>query len=160
MNPPFLTALCARLDQRMNNIDLVMLARPLTGAPPLSLDEVTDRGHPRVIRALRYRDDVRVWTCPGGMVLLGRGLGGRWEMAVEVDESARGRGLGRALALAARHLVPEERPLWAQVAPGNAASVRTILAAGYVPGGAEALLHPLQTTSADSGGTTVDKVAP
>ncbi|NUR85978.1 MAG: GNAT family N-acetyltransferase, partial [Nonomuraea sp.] len=31
-------------------------------------------------------------------------------------------------------------PLWAQVAPGNAASVRAFLAAGYVPIGAEALL--------------------
>jgi hypothetical protein len=36
--------------------------------------------------------------------------------------------------------VPEERPLWAQIAPGNAASVRAFLAAGYEPVGAEALL--------------------
>jgi RimJ/RimL family protein N-acetyltransferase len=30
--------------------------------------------------------------------------------------------------------------IWAQVAPGNAASVRAFLAAGYQPVGAEALL--------------------
>jgi hypothetical protein len=32
--------------------------------------------------------------------------------------------------------------IWAQVAPGNAASVRAILAAGFSPVGAEALLVP------------------
>ncbi|MBX6357860.1 MAG: GNAT family N-acetyltransferase, partial [Micromonosporaceae bacterium] len=58
----------------------------------------------------------------------------------EVDEQARGAGLGRRLAAAARHLVPDGRPAWAQIAPGNAASVRAFLAAGYRPVGAEALL--------------------
>ena len=57
-----------------------------------------------------------------------------------VDERVQGQGLGRALAAAARHLVPEDRPVWAQIAPGNAASVRAFLAAGYSPIGAEALL--------------------
>ena len=58
----------------------------------------------------------------------------------EVDPGYRGRGLGRGLAAAARHLVPGGAPLWAQIAPGNAASVRAFLAAGYVLVGAEALL--------------------
>jgi hypothetical protein len=47
------------------------------------------------------------------------------------------------LAAAARALAPERRPIWAQVAPGNAASVRAFLAAGYRPVGAEALLVPV-----------------
>jgi L-amino acid N-acyltransferase YncA len=59
-----------------------------------------------------------------------------------VSEAARGRGLGRRLATAARVLVPDGRPVWAQIAPGNAASVRAFLAAGYAPVGAEALLVP------------------
>jgi hypothetical protein len=46
------------------------------------------------------------------------------------------------LAAAARHLVPDGRPIWGQVAPGNAASLRAFLAAGYVPVGAEVLLTP------------------
>jgi L-amino acid N-acyltransferase YncA len=56
-----------------------------------------------------------------------------------VDEVRRNSGLGRRLAVAARHLVPD-RPVWAQIAPGNAASVRAFLAAGFRPVGAEALL--------------------
>jgi RimJ/RimL family protein N-acetyltransferase len=72
--------------------------------------------------------------------MLGRGVAGRWEVGVEVEPGYRGKGLGRELAVAARHLVPGGAPLWAQIAPGNAASVRAFLAAGYRPVGAEALL--------------------
>lgn len=46
--------------------------------------------------------------------------------------------------VAARHLIPHGAVLWAQVAPGNAASVRAILAAGFVPVGTEALLVPAE----------------
>lgn len=142
--PPFLTVLSERLGRRVNNVDAVLLAPPTADAGTadrLGLRELTGREHPRVRRALRYRDDVRVWTTPdgAGLVLLGRGLAGRWETAVEVAEARRGNGLGRALALAARELAGG-RPLWAQIAPGNAASVRAFLSAGYAPMGAEALL--------------------
>ncbi len=74
------------------------------------------------------------------MVLVGRGFAGRWEAAFEVDPGERGHGLGRALAGAARHLVPQGEPVWAQVSPGNAASLRATLAAGYRPVGSEVLL--------------------
>ncbi|KOG88862.1 GNAT family N-acetyltransferase [Streptomyces varsoviensis] len=142
LNPPFLTALCARMGRTVDNIDLLAVAPALPGPPPLAtaLAPARDRDHPRIVRALRHRDDVRAWTHPGGTVLLGRGVAGRWELAVEVDPRARGTGLGRRLATAARHLVPGGEPLWAQVAPGNAASVRALLAAGFAPVGAEALL--------------------
>lgn len=138
--PPFLSALEARLARRVNNIDLISVARGLTGAPPVGLVEDRRSEHPRVRRALRYRDGVRMWTAAGGIVVLGRGLAGRWEVAVEVEPTHRGRGLGRELARSARHLVPDGAYLWAQIAPGNAASVRAFLAAGFLPVGAEALL--------------------
>jgi L-amino acid N-acyltransferase YncA len=89
---------------------------------------------------MRYRDDVRAWRTEGGVVLVGRGVAARWEVAIEVDPGYRGHGLGRALASAARHLAPAGRPVWAQIAPANAASVRAFLAAGFRPVGAEALL--------------------
>lgn len=140
LNPPFLTALCARLGRRVNNIDLVVLAQPVAGEPAVELELVEDADHPRVRRARRYRDHVQVCVADGGVLILGRGLAGRWEAAIEVDEERRNVGLGRRLAGAARHLVPDGRPIWAQIAPGNAASVRAFLAAGYQPIGAEALL--------------------
>jgi RimJ/RimL family protein N-acetyltransferase len=97
-----------------------------------------------VVRAQRYRDDVRVLSDPtgNGLVILGRGLAGRWEVAFEVVLSARGRGLGRALASAARRHAPADEPLFAQAAPGNATSLRVLLAAGFTPIGAEVLLLP------------------
>jgi hypothetical protein len=138
--PPFLQALCAQAGRRVNNIDMLCVAAPLPGPPQLALTQETRAGHPRLARALRYRDDVLACDTPGGMVLVGRGVAGRWEVAVEVEPGYRGKGLGRELAAAARHLVPENAPIWAQIAPGNAASVRAFLAAGYRPVGAEALL--------------------
>jgi RimJ/RimL family protein N-acetyltransferase len=97
--------------------------------------------HPRVARSARYREDLRVYSdrTDAGVVVIGRGLARRWEVSVEVAREARNGGLARRLALAARALVPAQEPLWAQVAPANAASVRAILAAGYRPIGAEVL---------------------
>ncbi|WP_433461184.1 GNAT family N-acetyltransferase [Micromonospora sp. CA-248212] len=140
MNPRFLVALLDRTGRRTDTIDLLTVASPLTGPPPLRLTEVPDAGHARAGRARRRRDDVRVWAADGGVVVLGRGVAGRWETAIEVDEDCRHRGLGRALATAARHLVPDGQPLWAQQAAGNARSVRAFQAAGFRPVGAEALL--------------------
>jgi GNAT superfamily N-acetyltransferase len=142
LNPPFLTALSRLTGRLVNNIDMVSVAPALPGAPPLALTLGADGNHPRVHRAEGYRQDIRAWTADGGVLILGRGVAGRWEVAVEVDEAHRGKGLGRALALAARHLVPEGPNVWAQIAPGNAASLRAFLAAGYLPVGAEALLTP------------------
>jgi len=139
-NPPFLGALEAATGRRVNNIDLMALAPPRSGPPALALTAIHDQTHPRVRRALRYRDDVTVWSCDGGVLVIGRGLAGRYEIGLEVDPAYRGTGLGRAMAEAAAHLVPDGHPLWAQIAVGNSASLRAFLAAGYVPVGQEALL--------------------
>ncbi|MFG1694953.1 GNAT family N-acetyltransferase [Nonomuraea sp. NPDC049309] len=281
LGPSFLLELAALTGRAVGNLDLLAVARPLPGPAPLALEELRDSAHPRVARARRYRDDVRVWVAPAqgvsecgapaqgvfewgapaqglsewgapgqdvlvrgtpaldggrelrasrpssreespaasardggrgsgrdgagdggrgsgrdgawdggrerggdsaqdggrdgagdsardgaqdggrdgagdsgcdggrgsggdggvaGLLAVGRGVGGRWEVAIEVEPDHRGRGLGRLLATAARHLAPG--PLWAQVAPGNAASVRAFIAAGYAPVGAEVLLSP------------------
>jgi GNAT superfamily N-acetyltransferase len=140
LSPRFLHALAAHTGRDAHQADLVTCAPALAGPLPLKLSQAADPAHPRISRARRYRDDVRSWAAPGGVLLIGRGVGGRWEVAVEVDPAYRGAGLGRSLATAARHLVPPGASLWAQVAPGNAASVRAFLAAGFRPVGAEALL--------------------
>ncbi|MEH0982449.1 GNAT family N-acetyltransferase [Micromonospora sp. CPCC 205556] len=140
MNPRFLGALLDRTRRSMDTIDLLTVATPLAGAPPLELIELVDADHPRGDRARKRRDDVRIWAADGGVVVLDRGVAGRWETAIEVDEGCRHRGLGRALATAARHLVPDGQPVWSQQAAGNARSVRAFQAAGFRPVGAEALL--------------------
>ncbi|MFI8849534.1 GNAT family N-acetyltransferase [Streptomyces sp. 891-h] len=147
LGPPFLTALCARTGREAGSIDVLLALPPGRGtaghgtAAARELVETTDQSHPRVVRALAHRSDVRVWTAAdGGTVLTGRGVAGRWEVAVEVEAAARGTGLGRELAAAARARAPADETLWAQVAPGNAASLRAFLAAGFTPVGAEVLL--------------------
>jgi hypothetical protein len=142
LGPVFLGAVEERLRLSVDTVDVVVLAEQVPGDPPLRLEPVTGSSHPRVVRASRYRTDVRAWSADGGILVLGRGLAGRWEAAVEVAQDGRNGGLGRALAAAARHLLPDDRPVWAQIAPGDAASLREFLAAGYLPVGAEALLRP------------------
>jgi len=139
LSPAFLQALCARTSRQVSGIDLLCAAPPLPGPPAIALTPEPGPAHPRIARALRYRDDVRAWRADGGVVLVGRGVAGRWETAVEIDPGRRRGGLGRALAGAARHLTPGGAPVWAQIAPANAASVRAFLAAGFRPVAAEAL---------------------
>ena len=94
-------------------------------------------------RTFRTRRDLRIYADARGrgVVTIGRGLADRWEAAVVVDETHRGIGLGRALAEAARHRAPADEPLFFQVAIGHAASLRAVMAAGYVPIGAEVQFH-------------------
>jgi GNAT superfamily N-acetyltransferase len=139
-NPRFLGALEVVTGRRVNNIDILLMAAARPGRSGVSLAAVHDHTHPRVRRASRYRDHVMVFTCEGGVLAIGRGLAGRWEVGLEVGPAHRGKGLGRAMAEAAAHLTPDGAPMWAQVAPGNAASLRAFLAAGYRPVGQEALL--------------------
>jgi GNAT superfamily N-acetyltransferase len=141
MGPAFLAWLGGRLGGRPGSLDVVLAAEGLGGRPPLELMPTDPRRHPRAAMALRHRADLEVWTDPerAGMLLLGRGLAGRRELAFEVEPARRNRGLGRRLVAAARHLTPPGEPLFAQVAAGNAASLRTVGAAGFRPLGAEVL---------------------
>ncbi|GGQ95675.1 GNAT family N-acetyltransferase [Streptomyces flaveolus] len=138
MHARFLAALMERTGRTTDTIDVLLTGAPLAGRPELTLTEVADPRHPRVVSARRRRDDVRVWAADGGVLVLGRGVAGRLEVAVEVAEDARHRGLGRRLVAAARQLAGGE-PVWAQVSPGNARSLRAFQAAGYRPVGSETL---------------------
>jgi hypothetical protein len=142
--PGFLSWLGRRLGSSPESLDVVLAAGGLGGTPPLELRPLADpERHPRAARASRYRRDLQIWADRdgAGVLVLGRGLAGRREVAFEVDPSRRNRGLGRLLAAAARHLTPPGEPLFAQVAPGNAASLRVVAAAGFRPLGAEVLFH-------------------
>ncbi|MDT9701032.1 GNAT family N-acetyltransferase [Streptomyces sp. P17] len=140
MNARFLAAFMERTGRTTDTIDVMLVGSPLPGRPDVELTEIEDPRHPRVVSSRRRRDDVRVWAAEGAVLVLGRGVGGRLEVAVDVAEGVRHRGLGRALVTAARQLAGE--PLWAQVSAGNARSLRAFQAAGYRPVGSEALFIP------------------
>jgi GNAT superfamily N-acetyltransferase len=149
LGPHALIALAAATGRTPDSLDQVLVA-PATGRSNgmelTELDEFLEPLHPRLARALGHRIGVRAWHCPGGLLTLGRGVAGRWEVSVEVEPALRGFGLGRGLFTAARGLLPVGDHVWAQVAPGNAASVRAALAAGFRPVGAEVLLRPGRLT--------------
>lgn len=129
-------------DHRIGSLDVVLVTR---GRGRGLADGFTVRDdlaeHPRVARANRYRSNVVVAANQHGVLVHGDGLLGRREVSVELFVPASsGRGAGRALIDAARDLVPDGEPLWAQVAPGNAASLRAFLACGFVPVCSEILI--------------------
>ena len=141
MGPRFLDALARELRKEPGSLDLVFWARAEPGPLPIDLQLTLDRSHPRVRRAECHREQLRVYQTAdaSGVLVLGRGVCGRWEASFEVDPGARGRGLGRALVGCARRLLDPEVPVFMQSAPGNAASVRAILHGGFAPFCAEVL---------------------
>ena len=127
----------------VGSLDVVMVRR--AGVPiaePLEL--VGDSTHPRVERALHHRRDVVVLGDHRGIVTVGIGLADRREISVELTGVAHGTGVGRELinsALSTAEIVGVEEFVFAQIAPGNAASVRMFLACGFVPIGSEVLIE-------------------
>lgn len=100
-------------------------------------------GHPRVERSRRHRRNVAVYGDDDGFVTIGEGLVGRREVSVELhDPSLGGAGAGRRLVEAALGMLPDGGAVWAQVSPGNTASLRAFLACGFRPIGAETLIRP------------------
>lgn len=121
-----------------------VLARPVAvaAATPVLPEIASDDQHPRVTRARRHRRDVRVLGDERGLVTIGRGLVDRIEISVELTGAPGGSGAGRALLMGALAHLDAGDVVFAQVAPGNAASVRMFLACGFVPLGSEVLFEP------------------
>lgn len=152
LQPSFVASVAVATGRAPENIDSVLVAQATGRSNGMALTELTEflePLHPRLARALAWRVGVRAWRCPGGLLIMGRGVGDRWEVSLEVDPALRGFGLGRGLFTAARGLLPAGEPVWAQVAPGNAASIRAALAAGFRPVGAEMLFGPMRPAFGD-----------
>jgi hypothetical protein len=143
MKADFLHWLSRRLNSEPGSLDAVFVALGAAGdaIEPTLVPNERLRHHPRIVRATRYRNDVRVFADPDerAVVVLGRGLAGRWEAGFEVDPAHRNGGVGRSVVAAIRTLVSPGEPIFLQVAPGNAASVRAIIAGGFSPIGSEVL---------------------
>jgi hypothetical protein len=139
--PASLTWLAGRIGREPLTHDALLVTIGDGARVPAWLQRDDAAAHPRVDRASRFRTVEGIWSADDGaaIMIVGRGLAGRWEVGYEVEPDHRNDGLGRRLVAAARSLVPAGEPLFAQVAPGNAASMRSTLAAGFVPVGAEVL---------------------
>lgn len=130
-------------DRQIGSIDVVLARRATGGSNADGANIAFD--HPRVLRALDHRRDVRVIVDERGLVTIGRGLVDRWEISVELlDGVPHGRGTGRELIDTGLAMAPADEWVWAQVAAGNTASLRAFLGSGFVPVCSEVLFtaHP------------------
>jgi hypothetical protein len=123
----------------IGSLDAVLVARGRAGEGLATRTDLDD--HPRVRRAREHRREVRVLGDDRGLVTIGVGLAGRTELSVELTGGRR-RGDGRALISAGLTCVAPGSLVFAQVAPGNASSLRAFLACGFAPIGSEVLIHP------------------
>ncbi len=139
MSHPAVVAAMAGDDYHVGTHDAFLLSFG-TGQPMLDERDDLDE-HPRVQRARHHRREVRVLGDDAGLVTLGRGLVDRIELSIERFADAPP-GTGTHLIAGGLGAVPEGQPVWAQVAPGNAASLRAFLRAGFTPIGSEILLTP------------------
>lgn len=144
---PRLIAALAGPDGWIDSLDALLVGRG-TGAPGLAPRLVPRpdlHDHPRARLAAELRDDVEVLGRPGGsdstVVTLARGVGGLRELSFEVDPAQRG-GAGAPLVRDALTTVPSGELVVAAVAPGNAASLRAVLSAGFTPVGSLQLFRP------------------
>jgi hypothetical protein len=142
--PGVLAWLAGRTGLVAGSLDVVLAwvpERSMTGAV---VHEVEPGEHPRVVRARRWRSELRLFEGDGGMVLIGRGLAGRLELSVEVEPGRRDHGLARLLVAGALAGAAPEEPVFAQVAAANAASLRALQPAGFAAVGAEVLFGPAE----------------
>jgi hypothetical protein len=146
--PAFLLWLAA--GGRIGSLDAVLWA-PGTGGEAIRRTAAFDH-RPRVVAARAIRHDVEVYGDDGGIVTLGRGIGGLWELGIEVPAHLQGLGRGRRLIGAARTLRPAGEPVFARVAPGNAASLRAFLASGFTPIGSAVVVRADSAQRPDPGG--------
>jgi hypothetical protein len=118
----------------------VTLVAPGTGRGMVTPITTAWDDHSRVLHARRLRTDVVVHGDDSGFVTLSVGLAGRTEMSIEIADTAGSSGIGRRLILDAVGGVPEGEYLFAAVSPGNARSLRSFLASGFVPIGSEVII--------------------
>jgi hypothetical protein len=123
----------------VDTLDVTLAARGVGGGALPVRTDLDD--HPRVRQARALRTDVRVHGDGRGLVTLACGLAGRTELSVELHEPGE-RGTGRGLLRDALGLVPAGQAVFAAVAPGNARSLRALLASGFVPLGSEVIIRP------------------
>jgi hypothetical protein len=136
---PRLIAALAGPGDFIDCLDMLMAGRGTgqAGVPPRLVDRPDLAAHPRARFAVRIRDQVRPLGYPdrqrSALAVISRGIAGLTELSFELEPSRRGEGRAAQLVRDALTTMPEGQLAVAAVAPGNAASVRALLAAGFVP---------------------------
>jgi hypothetical protein len=122
-----------------------LVQRPDLIAPSNLIDRPDLADHPRVrhaaairsqLRVLGYRDPAR-----SAVVIVSTGLAGLTELSFELEPDRRRAGAGIALIRDALTTISPGQPVVACAAPGNAASLRALLANGFVPIGSVQLFR-------------------
>lgn len=133
-------ALLRVADGGMIGVNDVTLVAPGTGVGINAPRTDAWNDHHRVHHARTLRADVEVHGSERGFVTISCGLAGRREMSIELADTDGSSGLGRELIADARGAVSADDFLFAAVSPGNARSLRSFLAAGFVPIGSEVII--------------------
>jgi hypothetical protein len=145
-HPRLITAL-AGPDSWIGCLDMLLAGQGSgrAGQPPRLADRPDLATHPRAVSAAKIRDDLRLLGYHdrrrSALVVISRGIAGLTELSYELEPGQRGQGGGARLARDALTAVPVGEPVLATVSPGNAASVRALLAAGFVPLGSVQLFR-------------------
>jgi GNAT superfamily N-acetyltransferase len=113
--------------------------------PPALVSRPDLAGHPRAAFAagLRARPQILGYPDPrrSAMIIVSEGIAGLTELSFELEPDHRGQGGGAELARDALSAIPDGQLALAAVAPGNAASLRALLAAGFSPLGSVQLFR-------------------
>jgi hypothetical protein len=140
----------------LDTLDLLLVARG-TGTSPL-VDRPDLVAHPRAAFAARIRDCPRVMGYPdlgrSDIAVVSKGIGGLAEISFELEPGHRGSGAGAGLVRDALGTIPDGEIAVASVAPGNAASVRALLTAGFVPVGSIQLFRRDKRAASRPGGAS------
>jgi GNAT superfamily N-acetyltransferase len=137
---PRLVSALAGADGWIDSLDLVLAGRGTGPKMELTAGLVPRpdlANHPRARYAATIRSTPSIFgysdvACTT-VVICSKGVAGLAELSFELDPSQRGTGQGTALVRDALRLIPDGELVVASVAPGNAASLRCLLATGFTP---------------------------
>jgi hypothetical protein len=133
---PRLISALAGPDGWIDVLDVLMAGRGGTAGRRL-VERPDLAAHPRARFAAQIRDRPRILGYPdrrrSALAVISTGVAGLTELSFELEPDHRGTGEGAPLIRDALSTVPAGELVVAAVAPGNAASLRALLTAGFSP---------------------------